>query len=395
MRCTLALSLLLVGCTAGTNDPGFAAPGSGPISSDGGSSPTFGGAGSGDGATCDPGAYDFPGNGIDEDCDGVADNEPTGCDTGLAITGDDPLDAAKSLGICRMQSGKSWGLLTAKWTFPDGSGASILGNANSECDSQTSSVGQVPNDQSRGILPKFGKIVRPRQGASMVAMSSGIAREGFLTSPFGPSPYRAMMCRASLTPQGFPIDSPSCQVKTAADTMANDGMALELSIKVPTNVKSFSFDFDFFTYEWPAYVCDLYNDFFVALLTSQAPTTPANKNISFDSAGNPVSVNNALLRVCPGPATVGTYGQKTFDCPLGTAELDGTGFDPNNVIDFSYHAATSWLTTKADVVPGETITLRFAIWDTHDEQLDSTVLVDNFTWTGDGAGAPQTNPVTQ
>jgi hypothetical protein len=222
----------------------------------------------------------------------------------------------------------------------------------------------------------------------MVALSSGVAREGRVNG----SPWRAMMCRASHTPSGFPKDSPSCNVKTSAIDIANDGIALELEIRVPTNANSFSFDFDFYTYEWPGYVCDLYNDFFVALLYSQAKTTPVDHDISFDSQGDPVSVNNALLRACPGPATVGNLGKKSFMCPLGTHELDGTGFDPDNVIDTSYHAATGWLVTKADVVPGETIKLRFAIWDTHDMQLDSTVLLDAFTWNVKPAGAPQTNP---
>jgi len=48
---------------------------------------------------------------------------------------------------------------------------------------------------------------------------------------------------------------------------------------------------------------------------------------------------------------------------------------------------TSWLTTDAPVVPGETIELRFMIWDTGhvqngdpDQWYDSLVLLDNFHW---------------
>jgi hypothetical protein len=46
-------------------------------------------------------------------------------------------------------------------------------------------------------------------------------------------------------------------------------------------------------------------------------------------------------------------------------------------------------------MPGETITLRFAIWDDGDGRWDSTVLVDHFTWQAPGGNAPFTPPVTK
>lgn len=44
------------------------------------------------------------------------------------------------------------------------------------------------------------------------------------------------------------------------------------------------------------------------------------------------------------------------------------------------HAATGWLRTKSPVVGGETITLRFTIYDSGDGLLDSSALIDNFRW---------------
>src|SRR5690349_2128131 len=45
----------------------------------------------GDCRDCDPlskpGAYDVPGNKVDEDCNGTADDEPQACDHGLAVDG--------------------------------------------------------------------------------------------------------------------------------------------------------------------------------------------------------------------------------------------------------------------------------------------------------------------
>jgi len=61
-----------------------------------------------------------------------------------------------------------------------------------------------------------------------------------------------------------------------------------------------------------------------------------------------------------------------------------TKYSPDNA------GATRWLTTTAPVVPGETITLRFVIWDTSDMQLDSLVLIDNFRWHAEGSGGAVT-----
>jgi len=47
--------------------------------------------------------------------------------------------------------------------------------------------------------------------------------------------------------------------------------------------------------------------------------------------------------------------------------------------------ATGWLTTTGNVVPGEIITVRIAIWDTSDEDLDSLALIDAFTWSAEGS----------
>jgi hypothetical protein len=181
---------------------------------------------------------------------------------------------------------------------------------------------------------------------------------------------QAQMCTKSGTPDGFPTpSSAACPGQQINDTKtANDGMALELVIRAPTNAKSLYFDFNFFTTEFPQWVCKNYNDFFVALLDSQATGTPPNKNISFDKGKNPVSVNNSLLEVCQAQSA----GGKNFACAMGTNQLLGTGFEG--------HAATGWLQTSAPIVPGEEITLRFAIWDAVDEIWDSTVLIDNFRW---------------
>ncbi len=322
-----------------------------------------------------PGALDIPG-GVDEDCNGTPDDEPFGCDEGLAVEGNDPMDAARALGLCRIadpdapMATKSWGLLSAKYVFVDGSatsgtpkffGTDCMGDGNQ---------GTPPNSLSRGILPQFGNATTPMGGASMLALSTGVARSGVN----GMSPAGAHMCTKSGTPSGFPTPSeaacPGQNIDT--DTTAYDSIALEIQIRTPTNAQSFSFDFNFFTYEYPNYICSQYNDFFVALMWPVTAANVLHNNICFDTQGNPVSVNNGFLEVCP----PGTHGGKVFDCPLGIGELAGTGFEGRG--------ANWWLRTSAPIEPGETITLRFGVWDMGDDAYDSTVLLDNVVWdTGD------------
>lgn len=314
-----------------------------------------------------PAAYDFPANGLDEDCGGTVDDAPSDCDVGLAIEATDPLDGAKAIGLCDAATDIKPGVISAAWTFADGTTSSrMFSNPRGNCVKE----GNALHPMQHGALPSFGSVM-PRMGGTMLALSSGVARAGSVPSPagLGNSPAGAWMCTLSNTPEGFPKDSPACSVMTTNNHDALDPIALELVVRVPSNAIGFSFDFDFYTYEFPDFVCQQYNDFFVALLTSTDPATPADHNISFDSQGNPVSVNNGFVEVCAGPRNA---GGKNFPCSLGTGELAGTGFEPA--------AATSWLRTEASVVPGETITLRFAIWDMGDEILDSTVLIDNFVW---------------
>lgn len=342
-------------------------------------------------AHVNPGAIDVPGNNIDEDCSGRADDEPTACEDGTDPGGvdNDALTGAHALGLCRTATAHTWGVLSARWVFPDGTAASLtpaqIGSMFGQgiCVSGGGGEGNPPHPRSHSILTSFGH-VRPREGQTMLALSSGVAQAAAVDR----SPQRAQMCTRSKTPDGFPIPSAAaCPNQHIADSNdAYDGVALELEIRAPSNAYGFSFDFDFYTYEYPQYVCSRYNDFFVALLDSRHPSTPANKDISFDKRGNPVSVNNAFVEVC----SPGVAGGKTFDCPLGRSELEGTGFDTS-----ANSAATGWLRTHAQIVPGETFKLRLAVWDMGDEVLDSTVLLDNFQWVAErGQATTGTERVT-
>lgn len=332
-------------------------------------------AGDGDCNDCNPaqnpGAFEVDGNGVDEDCSGVADDD-VACDAELPEEGD-AVAAARALGICRQTtadasgSTRSWGLVSARYVFPDGTTASLEADEAMECpDSQA-----APNESSHGILANFGPQVWPRQGATFVALSSGVARASVQPVPgaWGLSPAGGFMCTRSWAPPGFPPET----FTTCGDGLASmesehsvyDGIALELVLRVPTNARSLGFDFNFYSYEYPEFVCSTVSDAFAAFLVTGASDAVRTQNITVDSDGNPFGVNNLLLEVCE-------------PCSLGTHELEGTGF--NGELDGVPNAATGWLRTRASVIPGSLITLRLAIWDAGSEWWDSTVLMDNFAW---------------
>lgn len=355
-----------LGCSSANSGGGGGAGGAGAGTGLGGSgaSISIGGAGGGSGGggplVCDPGAFDIPGNNFDDDCDGTADNEVVGCDSGIPDIGyTDPMSAAHAIGLCKAaQPGQpGWGVLEAKYVKADG----------------TPGVNPV----SHGLLPNFGPNVQVQEGVNMLVLSSGTARRPGDIGYSSPQGFDSGT--TSQQPAGFPIDTPACPGVTTGGP-ANNPAGFELRLRAPTNAKSFTFNFNFYTFEYPAWICSAYNDFFIAL-QSPAPSNAVQGNISFDAASNPVSVNNGLLEVC----SPGTYGGKSFACPLGTAQLQGTGFEG--------HAATGWLETQSPVEPGGEFTLRFVVYDVGDEILDSTVLIDNFKWSVEESTGSVTKPV--
>jgi len=124
--------------------------------------------------------------------------------------------------------------------------------------------------------------------------------------------------------------------------------------------------------------------------TDCGPTAGVDGDGDGFPAGNAVSVNNGLLRACE----PGTHGGKYFDCPLGRGMLSATGYDgtvecgieeeypggPLVPLEGAIGGATGWLRTTARATGGQEMTLRFAIWDSGDTDLDSLALIDGFEW---------------
>lgn len=242
----------------------------------------------------DPGNYDIPGNGCDDDADGVIDNG-AGCDDGLPFYGSAD-DFAKTLGLCKRATGANdpgWGVISASYTRGHASTA-------------------APADGQHGILPTFGDVIKAREGKNLGILSTGWARpyndlvenqcdalgNGEGTSGKGCFKQGLVMQAGTpvlnATPPGYPKPANGC----AVSDQIFDPITVKLTVKVPKNVQGFSVDFDFWSGEWPDYVCTRYNDGFLIYLQSSAFNGGKPENIAFDAKGNALSVNNGFFDRC-------------------------------------------------------------------------------------------------
>jgi hypothetical protein len=369
-----------------------------------------------------PGAFEVGGNTVDDDCDGVIDNVLALCDNGLASNSATATDYAKGLDLCASTSESpadkkdlKWGVISAKFSLADGTG--------------------TPAAKSKSIRQGFGAITQ-LAGSSLTVLSTGVAAAKAAPNNSNPT-YAAFQGGQDMLPNGTTQDSgvpsdwlaannnnlpnaPGCP-EPQGGTGAHDPVMLKIRVRAPTNAKSFSVSTNFLSSEYPEWVCSPYNDFFLTLLDSAfVPgggqiANPVDKNLAFydpppaGGAVYPVGVNLAtgntgLFNQCQTSATgCGSGAVAGNNTCVSSAELVGTGFDdPNLAAQFAGDPAfcsnnakfagggTGWLTTSGNVKPGETIELRFVVWDTGDQWYDSVALIDNFQWSLD-ASTPGTH----
>lgn len=303
----------------------------------------------------------------DNDCDGKVDEMPSGCDDPKRLSQSEPRDYARAVDLC--DAGRRCG--------PTKRCGGSLRCVGGRCRRLLSAAFNVNGDsRARAIVQAFAEDgpIHPRANESMIVLSTGLAR-------YDP----AEVCPEEGT--DFKVTGDVDPDPAISDRRANDLTRLTLELVVPSNAHSFAFDFQFFTAEYPNYLGSEFNDTFWVALSSKRFTG----NISFDRNKRPIRLNNALFDVCdPDP----DQPETSKLCTKPASVLTGTGFAKDCSSRCpggqSCGGATGWLTTTAPVVPGEKISLSFAIFDKGDGIIDSTVVIDNFRW----RLTPATRPVT-
>ena len=338
----------------------------------------------GDCDDCDPGrgpfAIDVPNNGIDEDCSGMdAVAVKASCDADLDSAklelDPDIASVVRALGFCGervSEASHKAGLIGARWLLLSGSST-------------------LHDPRQVWLPPQFGTIT-PHDGQALVVLSTGVARDrnavGYTRGcdVFGSKlDQSGSWSRGQPPPKGFPKDSTQCQnMSVSMGALAYDDIGLELTLRAPGNAAGISFDSLFFTYEYPDFVCSRFNDFFVVLMDPvPAGLSAAQKkdgDVAVDDDGNPIGVNTGLLSVC----TPTTRSARPIACGEGSTLLTDTGYGegesscaptPQGAAPIG-GASTGWLHTEVPVVPGGVFKLRFALWDSGDPLLDSSVALD-------------------
>jgi hypothetical protein len=348
-----------------------------------------------------PGAFEYIGNLVDDDCDPATSDAvaPADCSVSEDLTNLTGRQLAEAMDLCQFTTAnpplenRIWGVISAEIVLPDGTapGATQLGD--------------MRNIQA-AVLEDYGNVIAPGVGPTMAGLSTGWMRDEGHASYEDVSPGTAVgpdsvlvCCPLATVPLGWSGDPPASYVNAHGGALpssvgcddeacpvgegANDGISLRLTIRVPTNAQSFRYRLRYFTAEYWNYQCTAFNDFFLALLDTGAAGIPPDGNISFDSLDNPISVNNGFFEVCEAPG----FSQTCNTCPDGLADLAGTGMQnaacgglAGPSCDGAAGGGTVWLETTAPVEPGETMVLELMVFDVSDGVLDSLVVLDGFEW---------------
>lgn len=161
--------------------------------------------------------------------------------------------------------------------------------------------------------------------------------------------------------------SGSLEAPFSAGGGVNDYTELRISGVVPSGTWTASFDFAFFSTEYPAFVDSTFNDMFVAWIESESWTG----NVALDSEGNAITASSSAIDV--------------RDDNADSPSFEGTCMRG--------HGGSNWRRVTAPVAEGGEFTLVFAIFDMKDSILDSYVFIDNVEFGCGAVEGPVSEPV--
>jgi hypothetical protein len=219
----------------------------------------------------------------------------------------------------------------------------------------------------------------PTNHISYVVLSTGNASEALLPN--------------DSSGRSFELDGLDTPGEDQGNDMVQFTLVLDtspLNPNFPDAATAVSFDWKFYSEEWPEFVNSEFNDAFLVelgssniLLSGNQVTAP--NNIAFDENDNLITINTS--------GALGMRGNDPFfDCTTDPDITDPLCDEPARVAGTTYDGATPTLKTTVPIPDDATsITLIFSLFDMGGSSLDSTVFIDNLSFeTTDIGGGPTT-----
>jgi hypothetical protein len=235
-----------------------------------------------------------------------------------------------------------------------------------------------PREGEQMLIISTGAISAPNAQTGVVTMGAGVHEFGVGNAnpdgqqlPAPMSPTDGGQGGPFVNCDGFGDCSNTLEAQwIAGNAAANDLLWFQFDTAVPGGTNGYSFDFAYFSAEFPEFVASVFNDIFLAWSASETYT------------GNLCFINDqpcTVTALCDGDATCPdlAYCDEGGCANLAGDELVGTGFD-------GVGGSTGWFTANGSASPNETLQLTFAVFDMTDSIYDTAVLLDNWRWDCEG-----------
>ncbi len=231
---------------------------------------------------------------------------------------------------------------------------------------------------------------------------------------------------------------PSSHQCCSHDYSIFDRTTIDFDLDIPEGVEGFSYDLLFVSAEFPEYVSSVFNDGYETVVETNTAedwpddpnypgylcdqvgspwSTTAGKmegNVAYDDSGTPLRINNQFMSWwdCNDFNGNGIIGHDGSNAPVATTRtINSVYCDCANsyyptggiqVFDYSHDwpsegacwggyqnsGGTGWLRNAVPVESGETIHVRFSIFDRADGIFDTFVLLDNWQWLAHAPPSP-------
>ncbi|PKN57168.1 MAG: hypothetical protein CVU56_12260 [Deltaproteobacteria bacterium HGW-Deltaproteobacteria-14] len=287
-------------------------------------------------ALVSPAMVEIPGDGLDNDCDGIAQGDGGGTPIEPSCAGVCTGSTVDAM-LCGMEMCYPDNLLSASIASPTGDNVTGYWTA-------LAHWGAANND------------LVPYAGASYAILGTGLW--------------------SATDHEGLPsfTNGVSDPYSTSGEQMF-DAVELRLILRAPAGATGFSLDYIFMSAEYEEFIGSQYNDKFYIVL--KAPQTTANqkKIINFTNCSNPGAYHDFMLDGQPW-CYIAINTAFSEPCTNVQTNINGTWHQ------CPYGSSTGWLSTSWPIQPNEQFELTFHIHDTADDVWDSHVVIDNFRWEG-------------